>query len=361
MRDAALALRKSPGGASKDAPTAVLTHGANPGLVSHLVKQALLNIAADTGLETAGPHDPRAMGEARPDPGHQGDPRRRARHPGEQGCRRQPNEFVNTWSVDGFVSEGAQPAELGWGTHEKHFPADGGRHEVGSRCAIYLNRPGASTRVRTWTPKAGHFHGFLITHSEAISLADYYTVTRRRARRLSARPRTTPIIPATTRCCRCTSSRAATGICRTRSGSCWTRSPAASMSSACCSPATRRTPIGSVRSCRSSEARKLAPYNSATSLQVTVAALAGMIWAMENPAPRHRRAGRDGLRATARDLPCPYLGKVVGEIHRTGRRFISAANCSPRTSTPPIPGSSRTSASSDPRASGNDGPQGRGP
>ncbi len=32
------------------------------------------------------------------------------------------NEFVNTWSVDGFVSEGAQPAELGWGTHEKHFP-----------------------------------------------------------------------------------------------------------------------------------------------------------------------------------------------------------------------------------------------
>ena len=41
------------------------------------------------------------------------------------------NEFVNTWSVDGFVSEGAQPAELGWGTHERHFPADGGRHKVG--------------------------------------------------------------------------------------------------------------------------------------------------------------------------------------------------------------------------------------
>src|SRR5580698_11617008 len=30
---------------AKDAPTAVLTHGANPGLVSHMVKQALLNIA----------------------------------------------------------------------------------------------------------------------------------------------------------------------------------------------------------------------------------------------------------------------------------------------------------------------------
>jgi homospermidine synthase len=29
------------------------------------------------------------------------------------------NVFVNTWSVEGFVSEGLQPAELGWGTHEK--------------------------------------------------------------------------------------------------------------------------------------------------------------------------------------------------------------------------------------------------
>src|SRR5882672_5221844 len=41
MRRDALKLRNR----AKDAPTAVLTHGANPGLVSHLVKQALLNIA----------------------------------------------------------------------------------------------------------------------------------------------------------------------------------------------------------------------------------------------------------------------------------------------------------------------------
>src|SRR6267378_2427838 len=34
-----------------------------------------------------------------------------------------PGEFVNTWSIDGFFSEGSQPAELGWGTHERHFPA----------------------------------------------------------------------------------------------------------------------------------------------------------------------------------------------------------------------------------------------
>jgi len=173
MREAALALRNTSGA---DAPTAVLTHGANPGLVSHMVKQALLNIAKDAGLDSKVPATReqwaalsqklvvKVIHVAERDTQVSKEPKK-------------PNEFVNTWSVDGFVSEGAQPAELGWGTHEKHFPADGGRHETGSRCAIYLNRPGASTRVRTWTPKAGHFHAFLITHSEAISLADYFTVS----------------------------------------------------------------------------------------------------------------------------------------------------------------------------------------
>jgi len=44
LRESALALAR-PGGD----PTAVLTHGANPGLVSHFVKRALLNLARDTG------------------------------------------------------------------------------------------------------------------------------------------------------------------------------------------------------------------------------------------------------------------------------------------------------------------------
>ena len=78
--------------------------------------------------------------------------------------------------MDGFVSEGQQPAELGWGTHEKNFPRDGKRYDFGDGSAIYLMQPGAATRVRTWTPKAGHFHGFLITHGEAISIADYLSV-----------------------------------------------------------------------------------------------------------------------------------------------------------------------------------------
>src|SRR5258708_34358571 len=51
-------------------------------------------------------------------------------------------EFVNTWSIDGFVSEGSQPAEMGWGTHEKAPPPDGARHTFGGGAATNLNRPG---------------------------------------------------------------------------------------------------------------------------------------------------------------------------------------------------------------------------
>lgn len=90
---------------------------------------------------------------------------------------REVGAFYNTWSVDGFMSEARQPAELGWGTHEKALPADGRRHPSGCGAAIYLERPGAATRVMSWTPKGGPHLGFLITHNEAISIADYFTLT----------------------------------------------------------------------------------------------------------------------------------------------------------------------------------------
>jgi Saccharopine dehydrogenase C-terminal domain len=82
---------------------------------------------------------------------------------------KKPGEFVNTWSIDGFVGEGNQPAELGWGTHEKALPVDGRHHDFGCGAAIHLNRRGAATRVRSWTPLEGPFHGFLIMPEFGIS------------------------------------------------------------------------------------------------------------------------------------------------------------------------------------------------
>ena len=51
LREEALTLRQKLG----NGPTAVLSHGANPGLISHWVKQALINIAQDTGFSTNTP------------------------------------------------------------------------------------------------------------------------------------------------------------------------------------------------------------------------------------------------------------------------------------------------------------------
>ena len=40
----------------------MVTHGANPGLVSHFVKQAMLNIAKDTGVDVETPRSREAWG-----------------------------------------------------------------------------------------------------------------------------------------------------------------------------------------------------------------------------------------------------------------------------------------------------------
>jgi homospermidine synthase len=170
LREAALAVRET----HKNGPTAVITHGANPGLVSHFVKQALLNIASDTGVETSTPSSREQWAALAATLGV------KVIHIAERDTQianvpKRLGEFVNTWSVDGFVSEGAQPAELGWGTHEKALPPQGRLHDFGRRSAAYLLQPGAGTRVRTWTPKAGTFHGFLITHGESISISDYFS------------------------------------------------------------------------------------------------------------------------------------------------------------------------------------------
>jgi homospermidine synthase len=59
------------------------------------------------------------------------------------------------------------------------------------------------------------------------------------------------------------------------------------------------------------EARRVAPHNNATSLQVTAAVLAGMVWAIEHP-----RAGivePDEIDfARILEIARPYLGEVVG-------------------------------------------------
>ena len=305
LRESALALRAR----YPDGPTAVLTHGANPGLVSHFVKQALVDAAAASGVPAEPPANRDGWARLAERLGV------KAIHIAERDTQvadspKEPGEFVNTWSIDGFVSEGSQPAELGWGTHERHFPADAREHDFGSRAAIYLLRPGAATRVRSWTPLEGPYHGFLITHGESISIADYLTVrdgdqVRYRPTchyayhpcddavlslhefagknfRLQSRKRL--IVEEITK-----------GI--------------DELGVLLLGPERGVYWYGSRLSIE--EARRVAPHNNATSLQVTAAVLAGVIWAIEHPR-RGVVEPEDLDHARILEIAGPYLGDTVG-------------------------------------------------
>jgi homospermidine synthase len=307
LREEALALRAG----NARAPTAVLTHGANPGLVSHLLKQALLNIAQDSAVAPAA--EPRSRAEWAELAQRLGI---RVIHIAERDTQvstrpKEPGEFVNTWSIDGFVSEGSQPAELGWGTHERNFPRDGRRQESGGGAAIYLSQPGVATRVRSWTPLNGPYHGFLITHGESISIADYLTV--RKDTQVLYRP---TVHYAYHPC------DAAVLSVHEFAGRNYQLQQRKRILMADISSGIDELGVllaghkknaywyGSRLSIE--EARQLAPYNNATSLQVTVAVLSGMIWAMENPNSGIIEPDEMDYRRNL-EICLPYLGPVVGQ------------------------------------------------
>jgi len=163
--------------------TAVVDHGANPGLVSHFTKRALIDIANKIIEEK--PKDERVS--QLKDYLKTKDFARLAYlmgvkviHISERDTQitdkpKQVNEFVNTWSIEGFFEEGVAPAELGWGTHEKYVPEGAFFHETGPRNQICLRTLGMKTWVRSWVP-CGETTGMVIRHGEAFSISDHLTV-----------------------------------------------------------------------------------------------------------------------------------------------------------------------------------------
>ena len=320
LREEALALRQG----NERAPTAVLTHGANPGLVSHFVKQALLNIAQDTQIEAGNPRTRAEWGELARRVGV------KVIHSAERDTQvsakpKLPGEFVNTWSIDGFVSEGSQPSEMGWGTHERNFPRDGKRHDFGCLAAIYLMQPGAATRVRTWTPRAGHFHGFCITHGESISIADYFTV--RDGAQVVYRPTVHYAYhPCDSAVVSVHELAGRNYVQQERQRILMDDITAGIDELGVLLAGHRRNAYWYGSQLSIGEARKLVPYNNATSLQVTVAVLSGVVWAMENPNQGLLEPDEMDFRRNL-EVCMPYLGPVSGEytdwtpLHERERLF----------------------------------------
>jgi homospermidine synthase len=306
MREQMLALKsKYPGG-----HTSISCCGANPGMVSWFVKKALLDIASAVKLKTKEPTTRDEWGRLMKKLGVRGI------HIAERDTQRakepKPRDtFVNTWSVEGFISEGLQPAELGWGTHEKKLPPGGKKHKSGCGAAIYLTRPGADTRVRSWTPTPGPQFGFLVTHNEAISIADYFTV--RDGRKVTYRPTCHYAYhPANDAVLSLHEMFGAGG-----------KKQAHNFILDEDEILDGRDELGVLlyghkknaywygSQLTIEEARELAPNQNATGLQVTSAVLAGVVWAIENPRAGIVETDEMDFRRCL-EVQLPYLGTMTG-------------------------------------------------
>lgn len=297
--------KKNPGGT-----TAVSCCGANPGMVSWFVKQALVDIATDTGVKFDEPSSQKDWAKLMKKVGVKGI------HIAERDTQRakEPkpmDEFWNTWSVEGFLSEGFQPAELGWGTHETWKPKNAKEHKKGCRAAIYLEQPGASTRVRTWCPTPGPQYGFLVTHNEAISIADYFTLEG--GKKLKYRPTCHYAYhPANVAVLSLHELFGSAGKIQEKLhvlDESEIQDGIDELGVLLYGHKKNAYWYGSQLSVE--ETRKLAPYQNATGLQVTSAVIAGMVWALENPEAGIVETDEMDYKRCL-EIQKPYLGPVKG-------------------------------------------------
>ena len=299
---------KNPGGT-----TAVSCCGANPGMVSWFVKQALVNLAKDLGKQIVEPtaDDREGWAKLMQTLGVKGV------HIAERDTQRTINPkpmnvFWNTWSAEGFISEGLQPSELGWGTHENWMPKNAKKHKKGCKAAIFLEQPGANTRVRTWCPTPGPQYGFLVTHNESISIADYFTVHGKDG---EAEFRPT---------CHYAYHPANDAVLSLHEmfGNGGHQQPVLhvldenelvdgvdELGVLLYGHEKNAYWFGSRLSLE--ETRRIAPYQNATGLQVTSAVLAGMVWALENPTSGIVEADEIDYKRCL-EVQMPYLGPVEG-------------------------------------------------
>lgn len=165
LRQQAMRLR------GKGHATALVANGANPGLITHFVKQGLEELALIKRIAFCGDYAKLAL-----DLGVSTVQIAECDTQDDRRCY-PPNTFVNTWSVDGFIAELChQPVEMGWGSHEApridvlNFDGPG---------SVYMpGRTALNTKVRSWVPSSGEQEAHLVTHHEAHSIADMLTLRK---------------------------------------------------------------------------------------------------------------------------------------------------------------------------------------
>ena len=263
-------------GIKSGSATAIIAHGANPGFISVLLKKALVSMASINNIAFS----PEA---------HQ-DWATLAKMLGIRviqisECDTQvadadqsEGHFTCTWSVDGLITECLQPAEMGWGSHEGNLPEGSTRNDY----SLSMKEQGRDVLVKSWSPNYLDFNGYLLTHNESLSIAEYLTVGS------GINPEYRPTVYYAYHPC----DQAVASMKLLSSGNEERirskevlkeniRSGIDELGIFLVSDTYKSFWLGSNLSI--GKARKMAKYNSATSLQVVSSIIAGMAWAEANP------------------------------------------------------------------------------
>ncbi len=298
-------------------PTAVIEHGANPGLISHWTKQGLIDIAErtldDRKVEGAEAEEIRHLLANRVFNRLAMKLGVKVIHCSERDTQitdrpKQVEEFVNTWCIEGFREEGITTSEMGWGTHEREFPAGSYQHADGPRNQICLARMGMNTWVVSWVPYYC-IRGMIIRHGEAFTISDHLTVWD--GDRAVYRPTVHYAY------CPCDSAIVSLEELRGRD---YVLQPKQRI--------IRDEIIGGTdilgallmghaynawwTGCMLSieESRRLVPHQNATTMQVAISAVAAALWMVENPA-RGVCVPDDLPHEYVLDIARPYLGQSI--------------------------------------------------
>jgi homospermidine synthase len=300
-------------------PTAVLEHGANPGLISHFTKQGLLDIAkrtlADRKVTGRKAEDIRQLVRDRTFNRLAMKLGVKVIHCSERDTQisdkpKQVDEFVNTWSVEGFREEGTTTAELGWGTHEKQLPPFAYQHKKGPRNQICLARMGMNTWVVSWVPNYC-IQGMVVRHGEAFTISDKLTVWK------SGKAVYRPTVHYAY--CPCDAAIASLNELRgydyrlvenQRIMNDEITSGADILGSLIMGHAYNSWWIGSDLSI--DESRRLVPHQNATTMQVAISVVAAVSWMTANPA-EGVCVPDDLPHEFVLDIAKPYLGKFISK------------------------------------------------
>lgn len=273
----------------KNATTCVVDHGANPGLISHFAKQGAIDIANRLIKENKAKNPEllkklikeQKFGELAMNLGI------KVVHCSERDTQisdkpKKVDEFIGTWSIEGLREEGTAPAEMGWGTHEKELPKLAHVPPAGPKNQIFLAQMGINTWVRSWIPHH-EIVGMVIRHGEAFGISDRWTVWKdskaiyRPTVHYAYMPCDATIVSLHELRCRNYEMQSSMRIMNDKEiisgadilgalfmghpyGSWWT---------------------GSILTIE--EARKLAPGQNATTIQVALGVISAVMWMIENP------------------------------------------------------------------------------